>query len=160
MYDNSCKFGKKNLLLISKPDKNRDRMGFFNFSGKSERGENEQVAPEVNSEPNGYTRREDNGADEVFSVPVKAGKRIYYFDVKATRADDYYVTITESRKRPMRDGSFAIDKHKLHLYKEDFAKFAEGFEQVIAYVREHKPDFFEGEARGELTDYSSEQQEA
>lgn len=131
-------------------------MGFFNFTGKSERSENEPIAPETNN----YARREDNGADEVFSVPVKAGKRIYYFDVKATRADDYYVTITESRKRPMRDGSFTIDKHKIHLYKEDFAKFAEGFEQVIAYVREHKPDFFEAEARGEVNDYSAESEEA
>lgn len=128
-------------------------MGFFNFTGKSERIEIEQAVPETNN--HGYARREDNGADEVFSVPVKAGKRIYYFDVKATRADDYYVTITESRKRPMRDGSFTIDKHKIHLYKEDFAKFAEGFEQVLAYVREHKPDFFEAEARGEVADYSN-----
>ena len=156
MYYNSCKLEKKNILLDAKPDKNQYSMGFFNFSGKSERSENEQT----NTEATGYARREDNGADEVFSVPVKAGKRIYYFDVKATRADDYYITITESRKRPMRDGSFTIDKHKIHLYKEDFAKFAEGFEQVIAYVREHKPDFFEAEARGEFADYSSSSDEA
>lgn len=134
-------------------------MGFFNFSGKSDRAESEPSTsqpeqPTTPSQPSegGYARREDNSADEVFSVPVKAGKRIYYFDVKATRSEDYYVTITESRKRPMRDGSFAIDKHKIHLYKEDFAKFAEGFEQVLAYVREHKPEFFEAEARGEFQD--------
>lgn len=133
-------------------------MGFFNFSGKSDRGEAEQIAvqPEsaANNEPKegAGARRDENSADEVFSFPVKAGKRIYYFDVKATRSDDYYVTITESRKRPMRDGSFTIDKHKIHLYKEDFTKFAEGFEQVLAFVREHKPEFFEAEARGEFLD--------
>ncbi|MEG0724489.1 MAG: DUF3276 family protein [Mucinivorans sp.] len=133
-------------------------MGFFNFSGKSDRTENEQAATEPislveqSNSSDAPARREDNSADEVFSVPVKAGKRIYYFDVKATRSDDYYVTITESRKRPMRDGSFTIDKHKIHLYKEDFTKFAEGFESVIAYVKEHKPDFFEAEARGEFLD--------
>ncbi|MEG0162865.1 MAG: DUF3276 family protein, partial [Mucinivorans sp.] len=98
-------------------------MGFFNFSGKSDRTENEQAATEPislveqSNSSDAPARREDNSADEVFSVPVKAGKRIYYFDVKATRSDDYYVTITESRKRPMRDGSFTIDKHKIHLYK-------------------------------------------
>lgn len=133
-------------------------MGFFNFSGKNDRTESEQNASEQTAyterapRAEGSTRREDNSADEVYSVPVKAGKRIYYFDVKATRSEDYYITITESRKRQMRDGSFTIDKHKIHLYKEDFAKFAEGFEQVVAYVREHKPDFFEAEARGEYLD--------
>lgn len=133
-------------------------MGFFNFSGKSDRTDNEQAASEQTSyverpsRLDGSNRRDDNSADEVFSVPVKAGKRIYYFDVKATRSEDYYVTITESRKRPMRDGSFTIDKHKIHLYKEDFAKFAEGFQAVIDYVKEHKPDFFEAEARGEFLD--------
>lgn len=76
--------------------------------------------------------------DELFSVPVKAGKRIYYFDVKATRNDDYYITVTESRKRLMKDGSFVIDKHKIHLYKEDFEKFANGLQEAIAYIKEHK----------------------
>lgn len=132
-------------------------MGFFNFTGKSERAEDEQQNVEstkaTESTREGYPRRgDDSGADEVFSVPIKAGKRIYYFDVKATRAEDYYITITESRKRQLRDGSFTIDKHKIHLYKEDFAKFTEGFEQVVAYVREHKPEFFEAEARGEFSD--------
>lgn len=137
-------------------------MGFFNFSGKSDRAENEQTSsdqPSIANRAQGGepTRRDDNSADEVFSVPVKAGKRIYYFDVKATRSEDYYITITESRKRQMRDGSFTIDKHKIHLYKEDFAKFAEGFEAVVAYVREHKPEFFEAEARGEFQDTRDEQ---
>lgn len=115
-------------------------MGFFenNRESRYERDENNNRG--------GYEQIED----EVFSVPVKAGKRIYYFDVKATRADDYYVTITESRKRQTKDGGFAIDKHKIHLYKEDFMKFAEGLEQVLAYVRKNKPEFAEAEARGDF----------
>ncbi|MFI3295924.1 MAG: DUF3276 family protein [Rikenellaceae bacterium] len=98
----------------------------------------------------GYGSRAESVEDEVFSVPVKAGKRIYYFDVKATRGDDYYVTITESRKKPLRDGGFAIDKHKIHLYKEDFMKFAAGLQDVLEYIRKEKPDFAEAEARGDF----------
>ncbi len=119
-------------------------MGIFNFSKPDptpvggEVQKNEWKAN--NSQPAAV---ETNGADEVFSIPIKAGKRIYYFDVKATRAEDYYITITESRKKQMRDGSFSIDKHKIHLYKEDFAKFAEGFGEVIEFVKKNKPDFFE-----------------
>ena len=81
-----------------------------------------------------------NSEDEVFSVPVKAGKRIYYFDVKATRYNEYYITITESRKRLNRDGSFTIDKHKLHIYKEDFAKFRDGFKEVLEYIERQQPE--------------------
>lgn len=77
--------------------------------------------------------------DEIFSIPIKAGKRIYYFDVKATRGNDYYITVTESRKRLMRDGSFFIDKHKIHLYKEDFEKFAQGLDQAIQYIKQNMP---------------------
>lgn len=95
----------------------------------------------------GGNRREPD--DEVFSVPVKAGKRIYYFDVKSTRSSDFFVTITESRKKPSRDGGFYIERNKIHLYKEDFIKFAEGLNEVLTYVRENKPEFAEAEARGE-----------
>lgn len=90
--------------------------------------------------------------DELYSVPVKAGKRIYYFDVKSTRGDDYYVTITESRKRLTRDGGFMIDKHKIHLYKEDFEKFALGLQDVLDYIRLNKPDNFELPISGELSE--------
>lgn len=83
--------------------------------------------------------------DELFSVPVKAGKRIYYFDVKSTRNDDYFITVTESRKKQLRDGSFVIDKHKIHLYKEDFDKFALGLQEVLAYIKIHKPEECESE---------------
>ncbi len=123
-------------------------MGIFNFS-KNVTKEEIEVKQEATEPTTNHTHHDGNGADEVFSVPVKAGKRIYYFDVKSTRADDYYITITESRKKQLRDGSFTIDKHKIHLYKEDFAKFAEGFEQVIEFVKQHKPEFFNTEEETE-----------
>lgn len=85
---------------------------------------------------------EQNGAEEVYSKAVRAGKRTYFFDVKTTRNDDYYLTITESRKKQGKDGNFFFDKHKIYLYKEDFGKFSEGFEEVVNYIRVHKPEFF------------------
>ena len=66
--------------------------------------------------------------------------------MKATRNDDYFLTITESRKKQAKDGSFFFDKHKIYLYKEDFGKFSEGLEEVISYIKEHKPEFFEQES--------------
>lgn len=89
---------------------------------------------------------ENEGGEEVYSKAVRAGRRTYFFDVKATRNDDYFLTITESRKKQGKDGSFFFDKHKIYLYKEDFGKFSEGLEEVIAYIKEHKPEFFEQEA--------------
>lgn len=73
--------------------------------------------------------------EEVFSKKVRAGKRTYFFDVKATRSNDYYVTVTESKKR-LEDGVFI--KHKIFLYKEDFEKFAEGLKDTIDYIKEHQ----------------------
>lgn len=70
--------------------------------------------------------------EEVYSKKVRAGKRTYFFDVKATRANDYYVTITESKKR-LEDGVFV--KHKIFLYKEDFEKFAEGLKETTDYIK-------------------------
>ena len=61
--------------------------------------------------------------DDVYSKPVKAGKRTYFFDVKATKGNDLYLTITESKRKVEGDGSFSYDKHKIFLYKEDFEKF-------------------------------------
>lgn len=89
------------------------------------------------------TPRDDNeGGEEVYSKAVRAGRRTYFFDVKATRNDDYFLTITESRKKQGKDGEFFYDKHKIYLYKEDFAKFGDGFDEVVAYIKQHKPDFF------------------
>ncbi|MGF7082613.1 DUF3276 family protein [Mucilaginibacter sp. UYCu711] len=73
--------------------------------------------------------------EEVFSKKVRAGKRTYFFDVKATRSNDYYVTITESKKR-LEDGVFI--KHKIFLYKEDFEKFVEGLNGTIDYIKENQ----------------------
>lgn len=73
--------------------------------------------------------------EEVFSKKVRAGKRTYFFDVKATRSNDYYVTITESKKR-LEDGVFV--KHKIFLYKEDFEKFAEGLSETVEYIKAHQ----------------------
>lgn len=88
----------------------------------------------------GYNRK-----DDIFSKPVRAGKRTYFFDVKATRGDDYYLTITESKRRMDDNGQFIYDKHKLFLYKEDFDKFAEGFESCIKFIRDAKGDDYGNE---------------
>jgi hypothetical protein len=78
--------------------------------------------------------------DSVYSKRIKAGKRrTYFFDVRATRGNDYYLTITESRKR-FNDGGY--DRHKLFLYKEDFNKFCKGLNEAVDYVKtELMPDF-------------------
>lgn len=82
--------------------------------------------------------QERNG-DDVFSKPVRAGKRTYFFDVKATKSNDYYLTITESKRRVEKDGRFVYDKHKIFLYKEDFIKFTEGLEEVIQFIKDKCP---------------------
>ena len=90
------------------------------------------------------TRRDhDDNGDAIYSKVVRAGKRTYFFDVKATRANDYFVTITESRKRVNEDGSTSFTRNQMHLYKEDFAKFSEGLNEIVDYIKEHKPDYFE-----------------
>ena len=87
----------------------------------------------------GYGR--DNSGDDVYSKPVRAGKRTYFFDVKSTKSnEDFFLTITESKRRVEADGRFSYDKHKIFLYKEDFDKFVEGLEEVIAYIREKFPN--------------------
>ena len=82
--------------------------------------------------------QERNG-DDVYSKPVRAGKRTYFFDVKATKGNDYYLKITESKRRIERDGRYVYDKHKIFLYKEDFDKFADGLQEVVNYIRERLP---------------------
>ena len=81
-------------------------------------------------------RNERNEQEEVYSQRVKAGKRTYFFDVKATRAQDYYLTITESRRRNNADESVSYEKHKIFLYKEDFLKFVDALQDAVDYVRE------------------------
>lgn len=77
--------------------------------------------------------------EEVFSKAVRAGKRTYFFDVKATRRNEYYLTITESKKRTDSNGNAFYEKHKIFLYKEDFEKFSEGLNEMIDYIRENQP---------------------
>lgn len=74
--------------------------------------------------------------DEVFSKAVRAGKRTYFFDVKKTRKDDYYLTITESKKRFTDDGKYHFEKHKIFLYKEDFEKFSNGLSESIDVIKD------------------------
>lgn len=82
---------------------------------------------------------DEAGREEIHSKAVRAGKRTYFFDVKATRRNDYYLTITESKKRFNRDGKFFYEKHKLFLYKEDFDKFADSLTEVIEFIRVANP---------------------
>lgn len=72
--------------------------------------------------------------EEIFTKVVRAGKRTYFFDVKATRKDDYYLTITESKKRLGKEGKVFYEKHKIFLYKEDFDKFTEGLKDAVTYI--------------------------
>lgn len=76
--------------------------------------------------------------EEIFSKVLRAGRRTYFFDVRATKADDYYITITESKKFTEEDGSFHFKKHKIYLYKEDFTAFAEILGEMTSYVLNHK----------------------
>src|SRR5687767_15877039 len=77
--------------------------------------------------------------EEIFSKAVRAGKRTYFFDVKSTKAGDYYLTITESKKRFEEDGKFHYEKHKLFLYKEDFDKFADGLSESVGFIKKEQP---------------------
>jgi hypothetical protein len=76
----------------------------------------------------------ENGKEEIYSQRVRAGKRTYFFDVKSTKSNDYYLTITESKRRYKDDGYF-YEKHKIFLYKEDFHKFAEALSETIDHVK-------------------------
>ncbi|MCD4684068.1 MAG: PUR family DNA/RNA-binding protein [Bacteroidales bacterium] len=77
--------------------------------------------------------------EEIFSRTVRAGKRTYFFDVKSTRSEEHYLTITESKRRFNNDsGKFFYEKHKLFLYKEDFEKFANGMNAAIEFIQTGK----------------------
>lgn len=74
--------------------------------------------------------------EEIYSRPVRAGKRTYFFDVKATRGQDLYMTITESKRRFDDDGNIHYQKHKIFLYREDFSNFEEGFLDAVEKIQE------------------------
>src|SRR6185436_8773896 len=82
---------------------------------------------------------EKNDRGDLFSKAVRAGKRTYFFDVKSTRENDYFLTITESKKRFGADGKFTYEKHKIFLYKEDFEKFIEGLNHSVQYIKDNAP---------------------
>ena len=81
----------------------------------------------------------DVNREEIYSRVIRAGKRTYFFDVKATRSGEQYLTITESKRRFNNDqGKFFYEKHKLFLYKEDFEKFSKGLSEVIEFIETGK----------------------
>lgn len=106
---------------------------------------------------------EKNLKEEIFTKVVRAGKRTYFFDVKATRKDDYYLTITESKKRAGKEGKVFYEKHKIFLYKEDFNKFTEGLKDAVEYigngqnVHKSSPDTTEGRVIEEKETLASEE---
>lgn len=77
---------------------------------------------------------------EIHSKVIRAGKRTYFFDVKSTRNEEYYLTITESKKRYTENGKFQYEKHKIFLYKEDFQKFADSLKSIIDYISDNQPE--------------------
>ena len=77
---------------------------------------------------------------EIHSKVIRAGKRTYFFDVKSTRNNEYYLTITESKKKFSDNGKFHYEKHKVFLYQEDFQKFQESLDEVIGYIAENQPE--------------------
>lgn len=96
------------------------------------------------SNPKSITTLEDHRGydrEEIFSKKVKAGKRTYFFDIKSTRGSDYYLTITESKRR-MDGENFSYEKHKIFLYKEDFFKFVNALNEAVDHVKNDLlPDF-------------------
>ncbi|WP_438963070.1 PUR family DNA/RNA-binding protein [Nonlabens sp.] len=84
--------------------------------------------------------RDYKDQEDIFSKVVRAGRRTYFFDVRSTKADDYYLTITESKKFTNDDGSFHFKKHKIYLYKEDFAEFESTLAEMTQYIIKEKGD--------------------
>ena len=82
--------------------------------------------------------RKYNDAEDIFSKILRAGRRTYFFDVRSTKAGDYYLTISESKKFTNEDGTFYFKKHKIYLYKEDFTNFKEAFVEVSDFIIKEK----------------------
>ena len=81
---------------------------------------------------------ENEDGDQIYSKAVKAGRRTYFFDVRATRGNDYFLTSTESRKRAGESGERVFDRHKIFLYKEDFEKFAGTLNEMLDYIQQKR----------------------
>lgn len=84
--------------------------------------------------------KERRDQEDIFSKILRAGRRTYFFDVRSTRANDYYLTITESKKFTNEDGSFHYKKHKIYLYKEDFDGFRNLLQETTDFILEEKGD--------------------
>tara|TARA_R110002050_G_scaffold1281_1_gene9155 strand:+ start:43568 stop:43948 length:381 start_codon:yes stop_codon:yes gene_type:complete len=82
--------------------------------------------------------KETMDQEEIYSKVLRAGRRTYFFDVRSTKAGDYYLTVTESKKFTHDDGSFHYKKHKIYLYKEDFSAFKENLDEMMAYIIDEK----------------------
>ena len=76
--------------------------------------------------------------EDIFSKTMRAGRRTYFFDVRSTKAGDYYLTLTESKKFTNDDGSFHFKKHKIYLYKEDFSEFSSNLSEMTDYIIKEK----------------------
>ncbi len=84
---------------------------------------------------------------EIHSKVVRAGKRTYFFDVKSTRNEEFYLTITESKKRFEDDGNFHYEKHKIFLYREDFEKFTDCLQEIIDYINNNQSAIFDNDKK-------------
>ena len=105
-----------------------------------------------------YDNNNDKKMESVYSKRIRAGKRrTYFFDVRETRGSDYYLTITESRKRFDSDG---YDRHKIFLYKEDFNKFVKGLIEAVDYVKTDLMPDFDFDAFNHDTPYEGEDGQA
>lgn len=78
--------------------------------------------------------KQDKNKEEIYSSRVKAGKRTYFFDIKSTKSEDFYLTITESKRKQVGE-EFMFEKHKIFLYKEDFLKFTDALQDAIDYIK-------------------------
>ena len=95
---------------------------------------------------------EKKDSDTAFSKVVKAGKRTYFFDVKTTRQNEHYITITESKKIFEDNGSAHFEKHKIFLYKEDFEKFMDSFDEALQFIKENGGGTVNTENKSENTE--------
>jgi len=101
-------------------------------------------------------RENQERREDVYSKAVRAGKRTYFFDVKSTKGGENFLTITESKKKfSTQQGKFFFEKHKIFLYKEDFDKFSDGFQEVIDFLRENK-----GEIKTETESFEQTSEES
>ena len=93
----------------------------------------------------------------IYSKAIKAGKRIYYLDVKKSRNEDLYLAITESKKKVVgydEDAQVTYEKHKIFLYKEDFDKFVEGLEDVVGFIKREQGEVPQREYKEKEADFN------